>query len=299
MTSRKPPSQRNAEFYDQRRARQLQSMVPGTLEGRLADAQPFKQFSGPPDALFGFDGGAVAQATRASQIDQFTLASAGAQDLTLTYVPVPMSWNVEHNTLGLLDTTNYTISSNVLSLISGVDSLEIGDTIQVQYDYLEEQADPIGDESEINIPFQSGGWSYIGSASPAARTTQMTVATDFSSWAVGTAPLGWNTYVDVDGHPKATELPHVNTGELGHEWDAVIRRAMPGGTGIVVTVDETNFCDVYADTTLIAFSSSGGALKLSSSPFDMAGPWDLIIRLTSGAGVTNGGIDIEVTGTAL
>lgn len=146
MTSRRPPSQRNAEYIEQRQSRQLQSFVPGADRGRLASAQPIWKLLGPPDALFGFDGGAVAQATRASKVDIFTLPSDGAQDLTLTFVPVEDSWNLLHNRLGLVEGEHFTIDGLTVSLLTSIDPLT-GDTIRVQYDYLVEQSDPIGDEA--------------------------------------------------------------------------------------------------------------------------------------------------------
>lgn len=149
MTSRRPPSQRNASSVQQRMARQLQSMVPGAENGRLASAGPVKQFSGPPDALFGFDGGVASSASRASKVDLFTLTSNGAQDLTLTYVPVEDSWNLLHNRLGMVEGEHFTISSHTVSL-EGTNVLS-GDTIRVQYDYLAEFADPIVTGSDYDL----------------------------------------------------------------------------------------------------------------------------------------------------
>jgi hypothetical protein len=69
------------------------------------------------------------------QIDLFTLASGGAQDLTLTYVPAEDSWNVSLNGITATTGTDYTISSSTLSLLSPLDA-RTGDVVQAQYDYL-------------------------------------------------------------------------------------------------------------------------------------------------------------------
>lgn len=142
MTSRRPPSQRDAGYVDQRQSRQLQSFVPGALTGRLASAGPVTKLPGPPDALFGFDGGSAAVASRASKVDIFTLPSDGAQDLTLTFVPIEDSWNLLHNRLGCVEAEHFTLTGRTVSLLSGTDALT-GDTVRVQYDYLVEQSDPI------------------------------------------------------------------------------------------------------------------------------------------------------------
>jgi hypothetical protein len=69
------------------------------------------------------------------QIDLFTLASSGAQDLTLTYLPSDQSWNVSLNGITALWGTDYTITDATLSLLSPLDA-RTGDVVEVQYDYL-------------------------------------------------------------------------------------------------------------------------------------------------------------------
>lgn len=299
MTSRNPPSRRNPEFIDQRQSRQLQSMSPGALTGRLASAQPVNKLPGAPDALFGFDGGSggASAAVLSPYWDEFTLASNGAQDVTLSFVPVEMSEHVylrgvEQGVSG----TFWTRDSLTLSLTSAADA-RTGDTLTVKYLMREEQSDPISDESELNVPFQSGGWSYIGVTSAGQVATYVDPATDASSWAEGTAPLGWSTFVDIDGHAKATSLPNVNTGQLGHVYDAVIRRDMPAGNDIEVTYDVSNYVGVYVDGTVVASSSTGAPAKATVVVGDMPAAWVLALYVTVANGYTDGGIDVQVTGT--
>ena len=62
MPSRKPPSQRNPEYAVARMSRALQSMSPGTMSGRLANASPtsFKSSAAAPLTSSGAGGGGLA-----------------------------------------------------------------------------------------------------------------------------------------------------------------------------------------------------------------------------------------------
>jgi hypothetical protein len=291
MTSRKPPSQRNAEYYDQRRARQLQSMVPGTLEGRLADAQPFKQFSGPPDALFGFDGGANTQATRASKVDIFTLPAGGAQDLTLTYVPVVDSWNVIHNREGCVEGEHFTLDppTRTLSLLAVPDALT-GDTVRVQYDYLEEQADPIEDIPALDIPFSAAGWKYTVT-NPGTGWEQPTF--DDSAWTTGQMPIGNSGYSAwADDNPNS-----VVAGDT--IW---VRRQIGPGTNIDFDYRMARYMQVYVDGTLFTSQTPGTYADSSAATWtipDQFGIWTLAITVhdfTIPGPSGDIGVNIEIEG---
>lgn len=54
--SRKPPSQRNPEHKEALQSRALQSMSPGTLGGRFANASPVSASSTPPASGAGESG---------------------------------------------------------------------------------------------------------------------------------------------------------------------------------------------------------------------------------------------------
>jgi hypothetical protein len=69
------------------------------------------------------------------QIDLFTLASTGAQNLTLTYLPSDQSWNVSLNGITAKWGTDYTISGQTLSLLTPLDP-RTSDILEIQYDYL-------------------------------------------------------------------------------------------------------------------------------------------------------------------
>lgn len=73
---------------------------------------------------------------RTSLIEQFTLAADGAQDLTLTYLPIEDSWDVSINSLSAVQGDDYTISDQILSILNGSLAPLTGDVVQIQYDYL-------------------------------------------------------------------------------------------------------------------------------------------------------------------
>lgn len=110
------------------------AMVPGAFRGRVPIVAPVTPQQRQDARARGIT--AVANpAARGSQIDQFTLSSAGAQSLSLSYLPILKSWNVELNGVKALNGTDYTISGQTLNLLSGLDA-RTGDVVQAQYDYL-------------------------------------------------------------------------------------------------------------------------------------------------------------------
>jgi hypothetical protein len=100
--------------------------------GRSVNASPVPQIQQAVDQALTSVGGVTDEQ---HQIDLFTLASGGAQDLTLTYVPAEDSWNVSLNGITATTGVDYTISSSTLSLLSPLDA-RTSDVVEVQYDYL-------------------------------------------------------------------------------------------------------------------------------------------------------------------
>lgn len=118
----------------ERQATVNDAMVPGSFTGRLPAVAPVvgkKRL----DARARGITSTVSVTSRSSMIDQFTLSSSGAQSKTLTYQAIIDSWNVSLNGVTALDTTDYTISGQTLSLLTALDPRS-GDVVQVQYDYL-------------------------------------------------------------------------------------------------------------------------------------------------------------------
>lgn len=290
MTSRRPPSQRNPEYVNQRQSRQIQSFIPGALTGRLASAGPISKLPGPPDALFGFDGGNAAEASRASKVDLFTLAADGAQDLTLTYIPIDDSWNVTHNRHGFYEAEDFTISGKTLSLLDDAsEPVLTGDKVRVQYDYLIEQPDvPTDDTSDpiLNIPFSSDGWKWTD-IDPGAGWQDPSF--DDSGWTVGQMPIG-NT-------PFAGGTPNSPTTATIF-W---VRRLIAPGTGINLSYKEANYYDSWIDGVHSYNHLGGTYLANTDGIADQSDNWLLAVNIYDfSIGATHDiGVDIEITGTPL
>jgi len=145
----------------------------------------------------------VADVTKtASKIDRFTLASAGPQDLDLTYLPSDESWNVELNGVGALWETDYEVDGQTLSLLTPLDA-RIGDKVQVQYDYLTGQPTVLG---EIEVLFR-----WDGAASPSTSTGNQPWTVANGTYYAGTqrngsgSGNGWQS--DCHAHKTVTAQP--------------------------------------------------------------------------------------------
>lgn len=228
--------------------------------------------------------------------ESFTLASDGAQTVDLAFLPVNGSEDIKLNGIGQLRTTDWTRSGQTVSVLAAMDA-RTDDELTVHYQYLAGVPWAPTDALELNIPLQSDGWKYHSMNSASLLTTYVDPAFDDSAWDEGTCPFGHGAYTDADGHPKATTVPNVNTGDLGHVVDFVVRRHLPAGTGITVTVDESNYCIVYADGVQIGGSSTGNPVKFTTTAITKTAPWVLAIYQFVGNGYTNGGCDISVSGT--
>lgn len=83
MTSRRPPSQRNPEFAVSRMSRAIQSMSPGSMGGRVANASPVSFGIGGVGAVvtgIGGDGGSAGSETATREIITYTTGSLTANE---------------------------------------------------------------------------------------------------------------------------------------------------------------------------------------------------------------------------
>lgn len=160
MSSRRPPSQRNAEYAVQRHGRQLQSMSPGTAGGRLASAAPIRVTS---DALAtvapGLDGNDSAVLFA---YDTFALTGA-APTLTLSYVPVAGSLHVYLNGLEQLEGTDYSLNGLTLTVLAAMNT-GTGDTLDARYAFTSGQ--------EV-VPTDAMGGSFFDDFNRADSTTTL------------------------------------------------------------------------------------------------------------------------------
>lgn len=236
----------------------------------------------------------------------FTVAATPAADYQLTYLPYrdsdSSSVQVKLNGLGLVEGTDYTVDYDT-GIVTVSDDLVEDDVLTVDYwttGELIAGSLPAEVDIDLNIPFASDGWSYHTVTNYSDIATWVTPAYDDSAWPVGATPIGLTGYTDVDGHAVASVVPPDNTGLLGHVMDLVVRRWIAPGTGITVTLDETNYVQgVYVDGTFItgSGSSTGNPRKYTVAIPDQAADWLLAVPMDVGNGYTAGGIDIEVTGT--
>lgn len=218
------------------------------------------------------------------------LTAAGVQAKTLDYTVLANSEHVYLNGVELFEGSQWSRTDYTLSLLSGADC-RVDDWLEIRYASAEPR--PL----LLNIPFQASGWRASPLGSAGLLTSFVDPGFDDSSWADATCPIGWGPFVDIDGHAVATAMPHINTGQLGHEADFVVRRWIAPGTGILVTTDESTSCGIYANGAFIGGSNTGSAVKASQPMPDQAAPWLLAVAIAVTNGASSGGVDIEVTGT--
>lgn len=298
--SRKAPSRRDPRYVQQQHERAIQAMDPGSMSGRLANAGRIDGGTSGTVESYG-EVGAIADLDSPEWYDDhFTLASAGAQSLALTYLPIVFSEDVKISGLGAERGVHWDRDASgqeqAVRLLTASDA-RVGELVTVHYQYQIGMPSKPADPLLLNIPFQADGWKYHELTSIGLLSTYVDPLYDDTGWAVGTAPLGIGSYTDVDGHPKATTVPAGNTGGLGHVEDFVVRRWLPPGTGIVVTFDETNYMDAYVNGTLLTSRSTGLPEHFTSAVADQTANWLLAVYVTVANGYTAGGVDISVSGT--
>jgi hypothetical protein len=137
--SRRAPSRRNVEYLDQRQSRQLQSMAPGAVAGRLASASPPPPGSYAADYLeVDGDPGATAFARDRFPTGTGTLPGT-ITTATLTFTPLDNSLHLYLNPSGWEETSlldeglDYTLAGNVVTF-TGV-TPAVGDVVDARYAY--------------------------------------------------------------------------------------------------------------------------------------------------------------------
>lgn len=126
MTRRRP-----ARVWAERLAGSLESMVPGTVGGRVSNAGRVPAASSAVSR--GVAGSGVPASDVAFQLDTFT-AAGGAEDLTLTFLPMAESEHVYLNGVFQDEGTVWTRDGVTLSLLSGMGAVA-GDLVEVRYAY--------------------------------------------------------------------------------------------------------------------------------------------------------------------
>lgn len=276
--------------------------------GRVVNAAPVAEhMNAVAEAL----GALAVVSSRVSKIDQFTLASSGAQDLTLTYLPVEQSWNCDLNGVTAFWGTDYTVDGQTLSLETALGAVT-GDKVQIQYDYLSGQPAATTDAlNDLNIPYGSPGWKYNNDLGDA---TWYSTSFNDSTWSLGTgvlyhagATMAYTTpFTDGStglagseeglGTNVGTAVPEGGLGIEGNFW---IRRWFPPGDDITVKIDANNYVEFYVDGLTVGSRSTSARAVSGYGPFDKASSWLLAVHVYCGAGQTWAALDIEVEGTVL
>jgi hypothetical protein len=264
MTRRRAPRLPQERLADGNRAQRTISA------GRVVNAAPVSRAAqAAANALASVAGSDSGQLR---EIQDFTLASDGPQNLTLNYLPLFRSWNVELNGLKALNDVDYSINNQTLSLLTPLDA-RTDDVVQIQYDYLSGlQVAPTGEEYALygHSYFTSTGGAEGGDADRQVSDT------------VGT---GWlrltNALVSEGGAFAATET--FPSGQaISVEWDY----ATHSGTGA------DGICMFLSDGTATqpsVIGGGGGTLGYSNSPDMILGiGFDERGNFSSGTGGTGG-----------
>lgn len=160
-TSRKPPRERDSEYARQQIRRQIKSMSPGALGGRLASVRPTLHTGSPTEpAMYGGSSEAASSAVEFAH-DAFTLASA-TPTVTLTYLPLDDSAHVYLNGLEQLEGTDYTLDQQSLEVLAAMDA-EAGDLLDVRYAYQVDVPTQPSDSDEAEDDFAISDYGYATS----------------------------------------------------------------------------------------------------------------------------------------
>lgn len=108
-TSRKPPSQRDPGYALQRMTRTLQSMSPGTMGGRVANAAPVSVNSAITTSIVSGGGGGDSASTGAWITDRFVAVDSTTTTFRLSYIPDVNGLFLFLNGLLLDEGTDFTV----------------------------------------------------------------------------------------------------------------------------------------------------------------------------------------------
>jgi hypothetical protein len=247
--------------------------------------------------------------------DIFTLAAAGAQDLSLTFLPIDGSEHVEISGMKTKKGTHWTRTDQTLHLLTAMGA-RVGELLTVEYAYLTGLAATVTHALDLNVPYGSLGWKYLNVSDAGIPSGWETTGYDDSAWPVGQAVIAHTTvpggsytspYTDpgtgyvgsvagvnaLAGNPIGTTPP-----PLGHDGNLLIRRWLGPGTGIVVKFDAyPDFENVYVNGTFATGGSSGIRRVNQFVPADQTSNWLLAISIRVGGGATYAGFDASITGT--
>lgn len=240
---------RAQRVFPQRVVGAIESMIPGTVGGRVSNASPVVGGSSDVDASVqgGVATGGQGAGTDVFFRDRFVLAADGAQTVDLTYLPTDYSEHVYLNGIEQDEGTDWSRMNQTLSLLTSMAALT-GDVVEVRYAYA----------SDAPTPAVSTSLAYAGVLLDPELSWDVTRPAT-----VGTRDAGVWTYQDVE--PAAGSLPYVDIHDA-YSTEATITVVAPDGgddTHYILEL-EAAFSDGVNGTepsgvTLQVNSHSGGA----------------------------------------
>lgn len=236
------PRRRSPKVWQERVVGAIESMIPGTVGGRIANAGPIGGESSSARASIQGGVATVAQAGSDSYFeeDPLTLTADGAQDVALTYEPVEFSEDVEISGLAQTRGVDWTRDGQTLSLLTAMDA-RAGEVLTVQYAIRSgAPVDPSLPVYSTLVDWNATGWKY-NETTWSDSTDYSASAFDDSAWSTGQAAFGSGT----GPTPKNTTWPLD-----GRIW---IRRTVPDVvTAMRITVRIDNYATVWINGTQVA-----------------------------------------------
>lgn len=129
------PRRRPLRGWNQRQVSAMESMIPGTIGGRVSSAAPVLSVSDVLAEQAGDVGVSELVTGEGYQVDEFDLASDGAQELPpLTYLPIAPHEHLFLNVAHQQKDVDWTRDGQVVSLLAAMDP-RAGDHVTIEYAY--------------------------------------------------------------------------------------------------------------------------------------------------------------------
>lgn len=233
-------SWRPERSHEERLGRAIQSMIPGTLQGRIAQASPIDRRDRGRHPMMPEDVEGLEANDLVFTQETFILTKDGAQTIELAYEPEPGSEHVYWNGL-YQPASEWDRSGQTITVSDGGGFLQAGDELAVEYAYRVGFVAP--SDLQILVPWAASGWSYL-QVTLTDATDRSAVAFDDSAWTVGQAPFG----VAIDVWPLPPASPWALDTALWLRRHITLPAA---GATVTVSLRVDNYAKAYWNGTLI------------------------------------------------
>lgn len=144
----------------------------------------------------------------------------------------------------------------------------------MQYDFLEEMAEPITDVPDLDVPFSASGWRYAYGTAPSGWQDP---TFDDSGWSLGQMPIGNSAYASWPDDAPNTIIPDPSN---PNPTDVFVRRQLGPGTNITFDYRMARYMSVWIDGTLLSDFNYGNYHSDAGLVIpDQTGIWTLAIRI--------------------